>query len=105
MYHKNVVILLCSLHIGQALRLPRVISLDVLHSLPLCSISSNQQVFDEASTPYQKALRKSGHQYKLEHNDAQTTSGKSKNRKRNITWYNPPFNIDVAIKVGRTSSA
>ena len=51
----------------------------------LCSISSNQQVFDKVSEPYKKALRESGHQYKLEYKDVQTTSGKS--------------NIDVATKV------
>ena len=53
----------------------------------LCSISSNQQVFDKVSEPYKKALRESGHQYKLEYKDVQTTSGKS--------------NIDVATKVGK----
>ena len=66
------------------------------------SISSNQQSFYNAIAPYQEALTKSGYNHKLTFEDLpSTTRPQKKHRKRNITWYNPPFNKSVSTNVGR----
>ena len=67
----------------------------------LSSISCNKDVFDSAAPLYQEALEKSGHKFKLEFDpEATKPSTKSRNRKRRITWFNPPFNLSTATNVG-----
>ena len=56
----------------------------------LSNISSSKEFFNEAIPPYQKALEESGYDFKLTFNPEQTTR-KKKSRKRNTTWYNPPW--------------
>ena len=65
----------------------------------LSSISSNKQVFDSACPPYQEALKRSGYDYKL-HFEPPKISTNGKNRKRNITFFNPPFSKNVQSKIG-----
>ena len=69
----------------------------------LSSISSSKEVFDEAIPPYQKALEESGYRYKLSFNTEKTQEIKRKknNRKRKITWYNPPWDSNVKTNLGR----
>ena len=71
-------------------------------------LSSNSEQFNKAKNPYQKALRESG--YQASFNFEKTNTGnnsvgiancKSKNRKRNITWFNPPFSANVSTNVGK----
>ena len=59
----------------------------------LSSISSTQQVFNEAIPPYQKALDESGYNFKLTY-DPPNNRTNTQNRKRacDVTWYNPPWN-------------
>lgn len=68
----------------------------------LTNISSSKEVFDEAIAPYQKAIEESGYDHKLTYNpeEKQTTRNK-KNRKRNITWYNPPWDSNVKTNLGK----
>ena len=49
---------------------------------------------------YEEALKKSGYSYNLTYipNLHQVTN---KNRKRNITWFNPPFSKNVSTNVGK----
>ena len=52
--------------------------------------------------PYQSALKESGYDYKMEYK--KTPTNKQKNaraRKRNITWYNPPFDLSVKTNIGK----
>ena len=65
----------------------------------LSSISSNKQVFDSACPPYQEALKRSGYDYKLYFEPPKTSTNR-KNRKRNITFFNPPFSKNVQSKIG-----
>ena len=65
----------------------------------LSAISSNKQVFDLASPPYQEALQKSGYDFKLNF-EPPIPCQKSKNRKRNITYFNPPFSKNVQTRIG-----
>ena len=68
----------------------------------LNNISSCKEVFDEAIPPYQKALQESGYDYKLTFNPEVNQKNKGrKNRKRNITWYNPPWNSNVKTCIGK----
>ena len=68
----------------------------------LTSISSSKEVFDAAITPYQKAIDESGYNFKLTYNpEANQTTRNRKNRKRNITWYNPPWDANVKTNLGK----
>ena len=51
---------------------------------------------------YQDALNKSGYKYNLSYKaPTPDASRKSKNRQRNITWFNPPYSQNVETKVGK----
>jgi hypothetical protein len=72
----------------------------------LSTISSNKPVFNEACPPYQEALKKSGYSHKLEYKVPMKTSNsgnkqKKRNRKRNITWFNPPYSTNVTTNIGK----
>ena len=81
---------------------PKGILENIPHSVNrrLSMISSNKEVFDLASPPYQDALRKSGYDYTL-HFDPPVNSQKSNNRQRNISYFNPPFSKNVKTNIGR----
>jgi hypothetical protein len=66
----------------------------------LCSISSNRETFNKASPEYQQALDRSGYTEKLEYKEA-TTNPQKRRHKRNITWYNPPFSMNVKTNIGK----
>ena len=62
----------------------------------LTNISSTEQAFDEATTPYQQVLKESGYDYKLKFNPhARRAMKKSNAWKRKITCYNPPWDSNV----------
>ena len=68
----------------------------------LTNISSSEEVFNEASAPYQQALEESGYDYKLKFDpQAKRATRKSKARKRKIIWYNPPWDSNVRTNLGR----
>lgn len=92
--------------------------------------SKDENAFKIAQQPYQEALIKSGYKYQMqfdpstklprpeisnrqnetiaemndtntEVNDANTQTTKTRNRKRNITWYNPPYSANVSTNIGK----
>ena len=69
---------------------------DTIKQLPkmintrICGLLSNQENFREAAPVYQAALDRSGYRYKMEF---ERPRAKARQRKREITWYNPPFNL------------
>ena len=81
----------------------------ILKNLPmninkrLSEISSNEEIFKEAVPIYQKALADSGYHHRLtfDNNSDKSTSNNNRNRSRNITWYNPPYESQVKTKVGK----
>ena len=79
----------------------------VLRNIPLgvnrrlSRISSNKEIFDAAKPPYQEALTKSGYTHVLEYGPPNQLSTKKKNRKKSVTWFNPPFSLSVQSNVGR----
>ena len=80
----------------------------ILKNIPLAvnerlnRISSNINVFDAATPPYQEALRKSGYDHILTFNPPEDpTPVKRKQRSRRVTWFNPPWNSAVKTNVGK----
>ena len=69
----------------------------------LSEISSDEDAFNEAAPPYQEALRESGYAYKLKFNPAPQKPPDQHRRRRNIIWFNPPFNKKVQTNIGLTN--
>ena len=82
---------------------------NILRNIPLSinkrltEISSDEESFQRASQQYQQALQNSGykHQLKYKHPLNHTTT-QTRNRRRNIIWYNPPFSKNVSTNIGQT---
>ena len=70
----------------------------------LSTNSKNAQILNEACPAYTEALKKNGYNTNLQFDKTGTNKSNEKNktRKRNITWFNPPFNINVATNVAKT---
>ena len=67
----------------------------------LSKISSTEKEFNEAKEVYQQALKESGYEYELKYEKPDNQPKKKKRSKRDILWYNPPFNMAVKTKVGK----
>ena len=65
----------------------------------LSSISSDPTVFPIAAPLYQQALVSSSYNEKMPYSGNQET--RKHQRKRNITWFNPPFSKSVSMDVAR----
>ena len=74
----------------------------------LSTLSFNEKIFQEAVPPCQKALQNSGYTltltYKRPKNDNNSTNTNKikQNRKRQIIWFNPPFNLKTKTKIGKS---
>ena len=64
----------------------------------LSELSSDPNEFEKAKPEYEAALSRSGFNTVL---TFQGTKEKSKNRPRNIIWFNPPYNAQVKTNIGR----
>lgn len=59
-------------------------------------------MFNKAAPPYQDALHKSGYTYKLHFTEPEPHRPQYQTkRRRNIIWFNPPFNRNVQTNIGR----
>ena len=72
----------------------------------LSTISSNEDIFNQAAPTYQEALGKSGYAYKLKYNPTQQHTGtenttRKRQRTRKITWFNPPYSASVGTNIGQ----
>ena len=67
----------------------------------LSEISSDEDAFNEAAPLYQEALRKSVYAYNLKFNPAPHREPNQDRSRRNIIWFNPPFNRNVQTNIGR----
>ena len=65
----------------------------------LSANSSNESIFNAAAPYYNEILEKCGYKDKLTY-QKEPTIKKKRQRTRNITWFNPPFNKNVKTKVG-----
>jgi len=68
----------------------------------LCELSSSKEIFDIASGEYQQALEKSGYTHKLTFSQTNTTPRRTRQRHRNITWFNPPYSMNVQTNIGKS---
>ena len=80
----------------------------VLNAIPiginkrLASISSDKESFDKAVPEYQQALRNSGYDHTLEYEQPKDLPKKNnRNRKRKITWFNPPYDTRIGTAIGK----
>ena len=65
----------------------------------LSSITCDKNEFNKAAPAYNQALEKSGYKHNLAFQATKTE--KTRNRKRNITWFNPPYSNNVSTNVGK----
>ena len=81
---------------------PQGVLQNIPHSVNrrLSAISSNKEVFESAIPLYQEALKRSGFDYTLNF-DPPSNPQKSKHRSRNITYFNPPFSLNVQTNIGK----
>ena len=66
----------------------------------LSNLSANETIFNEAVPYYDDALKRSGFNHTFEYKPKQVNHHR-RSRKRNIIWFNPPFNNNVATNIGR----
>ena len=68
----------------------------------LCSISSNENEFNKVKTYYEGKLKNAGYNNELNFTpNNNLDNNKSKNRSRNILWYNPPFSKNVKTNLAK----
>ena len=67
----------------------------------LSANSSGQEQFDDAKGPYQEQLRKAGYKEELKYEPREGATSRRRRRKREITWFNPPFCRSVTTNVGK----
>ena len=65
----------------------------------VASRSCNEEEFSKATPAYKEALRKSGYNDDMPY--TQPTRNNNRQRKRNVIWFNPPYNQCVTTKVSR----
>ena len=65
--------------------------------------SADQNIFEEASGVYQDALDASEYNSRLSYdqNVRNVTNSRTRNRNRNITWFNPPYSSNVKTNIGK----
>ena len=66
----------------------------------ISSLSKDEEVFRNSIAPYEKALQDSGYNYVGTYAPPPPPSG-ARNRKRNITWYNPLFCKSLKTNLGK----
>jgi hypothetical protein len=64
----------------------------------ISDISSDKSEFDKAKLFYEDALTRSGYKVNLQYNEP---TKKQRTRKRNVIWFNPPYNANVKTNIGR----
>ena len=66
--------------------------------------SADETTFNKSKDSYNNALVESGFEHKIAFQKQQNTStvaNNTKNRKRNIIWFNPPFSLNVSTNIGK----
>ena len=69
--------------------------------------SANQEIFNSSIQPYKDALIASGYEGNISYDNnvkqqqLQPQQQKRKNRSRKITWFNPPFSLNVKTNIGK----
>ena len=83
---------------------PPVITKRIPHAIQtrLSNISSDQEIFDNSKHVYEKALQEAGHHTDLKYTPKHENNNlRQHQRKRRITWLNPPFSQHVKTNTGK----
>ncbi|XP_070575105.1 uncharacterized protein [Ptychodera flava] len=67
----------------------------------ISTISSDKGIFGKYKGQYNTALKASGYTEQIEFTRTNQSARRSNNRKRHITWFNPPFSKNVETNIGR----
>ena len=67
----------------------------------LSKISANREIFEAAKQPFQDALNRGGYNHTLEYTPPSELTTRKKIRKKPITWFNPPFSLNVRTNIGK----
>ena len=68
----------------------------------IIKLSKNKKIFNESVSIYQEALTKSNFKHKLKYTeDKNTKCKKTRNRKRKVIFFNPPFCQSVKTNIGK----
>ena len=68
----------------------------------LSDTSASEEIFLQAIPPYQEELDRCGYDYQLKFNPKKNRgSKKKKKRSKPVTWFNPPYSMNVATNVGQ----
>ena len=67
----------------------------------LSELSKSQELFDDAAKEYQTALNNSGYNFKMNFDPPTGEPKRKKSRRRNITWFNPPYSKNVDTNLGK----
>ena len=70
-------------------------------STRISGLSCNQDEFDKSSQLYNDALRSSGYNERIHYVEGQGRK-QSKNRSRNIIWFNPPYSQNVRTNIPKS---
>ena len=82
---------------------PPSIPKNILSSIQkrLNTISSSEEVFNEAKAAYQQALGEAGYDEKLTYDSDQIMASRPTRERRRVVWYNPPYSKNVATNIGK----
>ena len=64
-------------------------------------LSYDEEEFKKHKETYNKALKDAAFTEKIKYSRQENRTGQRKNRKRNVIWFNPPFNSNVETNVGK----
>ena len=65
----------------------------------ISDLSSNKEVFEAEVAVYSSALKASGYNNELQYTEK--TVAKKRSRRRNVIWFNPPWNDEVSTNVAK----
>ena len=71
----------------------------------LSNISANEDLFNKHKSDYENALKSSGHPPELRYEENRETTRETstkKCRQRNVIWFNPPYNMSLQTKIGKS---
>jgi len=66
----------------------------------LSNLSWNEEIFNQSTPYYEKTLKRSGYNHTFEYRPTMNNHC-PKNRKRNIVWFNPPFNANLSTNISK----
>ena len=67
----------------------------------LSALSSSKEIFDAAKGVHEEALKRAGYKEKLTYKaEEERTRRPRRTRRRQVTWFNPPYCMSVETKIG-----